>query len=82
MQIDFNYAFDRVSHSEHLLVVLFLTLYIGFLSGIVQCDMSLIIDNTLVVNADDSTLLAEVNRAGRKVSAVPSLNRDIARIYG
>ena len=40
----------------------------------------IILENTLLGNADDSTLLAEVPEPGSRVQTVLSLNQDLARI--
>ena len=43
-------------------------------------DLPTILGNTLVSYADDSTLLAEEPEPGKRVLAVLSINRDLARI--
>ena len=43
-------------------------------------DLLIILENTVVGNADDSTLLAEVPEPGSRVQAVLSLNCELARI--
>ena len=43
-------------------------------------DFSIILKNTLVGYADDSTLLAEEPKSGRRLPAVLSLKRDLDRI--
>ena len=42
-------------------------------------DLPITLENTLVGNADDSSLLAEVPEPGRRVQVVLSLNRDPIR---
>ena len=45
-----------------------------------KSNLSMILEYTLVSYADDKTLLAEVRKPSNRVSAVSSLNCDLARI--